>query len=152
MPIWRLSNRPPNEKWHVVKLDAAIAYRQITVSGFLGRTPRGNIAILITVFRSRLKPGLTEEYNAAVQRMSELAETMPGYISHKTFFAEDGERCTIVEFEHEAGLRTWRTNAEHLAAQKNARLKYYTVYSAQVCTLERESKFNVAEPEVKARA
>jgi hypothetical protein len=46
--------------------------------------------MLITVFRSRLKPGLTEEYNTAVQRMSELAETMPGYISHKTFFAQDG--------------------------------------------------------------
>jgi antibiotic biosynthesis monooxygenase (ABM) superfamily enzyme len=61
-------------------------------------------AMLITVFRSRLKPGLTEDYNAAVQRMSELAETMPGYISHKTFFAQDGERCTIVEFEHEEGL------------------------------------------------
>jgi heme-degrading monooxygenase HmoA len=44
------------------------------------------IAMLITVFRSRLKPDLTEEYNAAVARMSELAEAMPGYISHKTFF------------------------------------------------------------------
>jgi heme-degrading monooxygenase HmoA len=109
-------------------------------------------AMLITVFRSRLKPGLTEDYNAAVQRMSELAETMPGYISHKTFFAQDGERCTIVEFGHEEGLRTWRTNAEHLAAQKNAKLKYYTDYSVQVCTLERESRFNLAESEAKARA
>jgi len=108
--------------------------------------------MLITVFRSHLKPGLTEEYNAAVQRMSELAETMPGYISHKTFFAQDGERCTIVEFEHEDGLRTWRTNAEHLAAQKNARLKYYTEYSVRVCTLDRESRFGQAESEAKARA
>jgi heme-degrading monooxygenase HmoA len=107
--------------------------------------------LLITVFRSRLKPGLTEEYNAAVQRMSELAETMPGYISHKTFLASDGERCTIVEFEHEDGLRTWRTNAEHLTAQKNARLKYYTEYSVQVCTLDRESRFNEAKTGVKVR-
>jgi heme-degrading monooxygenase HmoA len=108
--------------------------------------------VLITVFRSRLKPGLTEEYNGAVKRMGELAVTMPGYISHKTFFAEDGERCTIVEFENEEGLRTWRTNAEHLAAQRNARLKYYTDYSVQVCTLDRESKFNAAEQAAKARA
>jgi heme-degrading monooxygenase HmoA len=111
----------------------------------------GDITLLITVFRSRLKPGLTEEYNAAVQRMSELAETMPGYISHKTFLASDGERCTIVEFEHEDGLRTWRTNAEHLTAQKNARLKYYTEYSVQVCTLDRESRFNEAKTGVKVR-
>ena|ERR1700761_260845 len=97
--------------------------------------------MLITVFRSRLKPGLSDEYGAAVERMSELAQTMPGYISHKTFLAPDGERCTIVEFENEEGLRVWRTNAEHLAAQKMARQKYYTDYSVQVCTLDRESKF-----------
>jgi hypothetical protein len=64
----------------------------------------GTFAMLITVFRSRLNPGLTEEYDAAVARMSEPAETLPGYISHKTSFAADSERCTIVEFEHEEGL------------------------------------------------
>jgi heme-degrading monooxygenase HmoA len=102
--------------------------------------------MLITVFRSRLKPGLRDEYAAAVDRMSELALTMPGYISHKTYFAEDGERCTIVEFEHEEGLRIWRTNPEHIAAQKMARQKYYTEYSIQVRTLNRESKFKAEEP------
>ena len=81
----------------------------------------GMRTMLITVFRSRLKPGLRDEYAAAVDRMSELARTMPGYISHKSFYAEDGERCTIVEFAHEEGLRTWRTNPEHLVAQKMAR-------------------------------
>ena len=107
--------------------------------------------MLVTVFRSRLKDGLRDEYAAAVDRMSELARTMPGYISHKTFYAEDSERCTIVEFENEAGLRTWRTNAEHIAAQKMARQKYYTEYSVQVCTLDRESKFT-AKDEAAAEA
>ena len=59
---------------------------------------------------------------------------MPGYISHKGFFADDGERVTIVEFEHEEGMRAWRTNPEHRAAQKLARTKYYTEYHVQVCT------------------
>jgi heme-degrading monooxygenase HmoA len=107
--------------------------------------------MLITVFRSRLKDGLRDEYAAAVDRMSELARTMPGYISHKTFYAEDGERCTIVEFANEDGLHTWRTNAEHIAAQKMARQKYYTEYSVQVCTLDREAKFK-AKDEVAAKA
>src|SRR5580658_1528865 len=82
--------------------------------------------MLITVFRSRLRQGVRDEYVALVERMNELAKTMPGYISHKGFFADDGERVTIVEFEHEEGLRAWRTNPEHLAAQKLARTKYYT--------------------------
>jgi heme-degrading monooxygenase HmoA len=101
--------------------------------------------MLITVFRSRLKPGVRDEYNALVERMNELARTMPGYISHKGYLADDGERMTIVEFEHEEGLRAWRTNPEHIAAQKLARQKYYTEYQVQVCTLDRESKFKAQE-------
>jgi len=45
--------------------------------------------MLITVFRSRLRPGMRDEYLALVDRMDTLARTMPGYISHKGFFAED---------------------------------------------------------------
>ena len=101
--------------------------------------------MLVTVFRSRLRPGVGDEYASLVKRMIELAETMPGYVSHKDFSAGDGERVTIVEFEHEEGLRAWRTNPEHLAAQKMARQKYYTEYSVQVCTLDRESKFKAKE-------
>ena len=104
--------------------------------------------MIITVFRSRLRPGVRDEYAAWVERMNELARTMPGYISHKGFFADDGERVTIVEFEHEEGLRAWRTNREHIAAQKLAREKYYTEYSVQICTLDRESKFKLPEEAV----
>jgi heme-degrading monooxygenase HmoA len=107
--------------------------------------------MLITVFRSRLRPGMRDEYLALVDRMDTLARTMPGYISHKGFFADDGERVTIVEFEHEEGLRAWRTNREHIAAQKLAREKYYTEYRVQVCTLERESKFKALEPKAAAQ-
>ena len=101
--------------------------------------------MIVTVFRSRLRPGVRDEYVALVDRMNEIARTMPGYISHKGFFAEDGERVTIVEFEHEEGMRAWRSNPEHQTAQKLARQKYYTEYSVQVCTLDRESKFKATE-------
>jgi heme-degrading monooxygenase HmoA len=113
---------------------------------------QGNTAMLVTVFRSRLRPGVRDEYVALVDQMEKLARTMPGYISHKGFFADDGERVTIVEFEHEEGLRAWRTNPEHIAAQKLARQKYYTEYQVQVCTLDRESKFKAAEAAATAQA
>jgi heme-degrading monooxygenase HmoA len=109
------------------------------------------LAMLVTVFRSRLRAGVREEYMAMVERMNQLARTMPGYISHKGFFADDGERVTIVEFEHEEGLRAWRSNPEHLAAQKLARQKYYTEYHVQVCTLVRDSKFKAAEAALAAQ-
>ena len=101
--------------------------------------------MIVTVFRSRLRPGLREEYVALVEKIAAVARTMPGYISHKGFFADDGERVTIVEFEHEEGMRAWRTNPEHLAAQKLARARYYAEYHVQICTLDRESKFKAAE-------
>ena len=101
--------------------------------------------MLVTVFRSRLKPGVRDDYVALVDRMEKIARNMPGYISHKGFFADDDERVTIVEFEHEEGLRAWRTNLEPIAAQKLARQKYYTEYHVQVCTLDRESRFKANE-------
>ena len=101
--------------------------------------------MIVTVFRSRLRPGLREEYVALANRMKELARTMPGYISHKDYYSDDGERVTIVEFEHEEGMRAWRTNPEHRAAQKLAREKYYLDYHIQICTLDRESKWKLPE-------
>jgi heme-degrading monooxygenase HmoA len=97
--------------------------------------------MIVTVFRSRLMPGVREEYVTLVDRMIELASTMPGYISHKGFFAEDGERVTIVEFESEEAQRAWRMHPEHRDAQRKAREIYYQDYSVQVCQVIRETSF-----------
>jgi len=98
--------------------------------------------MIVTVFRSRLMPDVREDYISLVDRMVELAASMPGYISHKGFFAEDGERCTIVEFESEEAQRAWRMNPEHREAQRKARDIYYAAYSVQVCEVKREAKFD----------
>jgi heme-degrading monooxygenase HmoA len=97
--------------------------------------------MIVTVFRSRLRDGVREDYLALVARMNELAATMPGYISHKGFFAEDGERVTIVEFEHADGMRAWRTHPEHIRAQRLARETFYTDYRIQVCEVTRQADF-----------
>jgi heme-degrading monooxygenase HmoA len=97
--------------------------------------------MVVTVFRSRLKPGNQQEYYEWAARMSALARTMPGYISHKVFTAEDGERVTIVEFENEEGQRTWATNLQHVEAKKKGRADFYAEYKLQVCTVQRESGF-----------
>ena len=97
--------------------------------------------MIVTVFRSRLMPGLREDYVSLVDRMVELASSMPGYISHKGFFAEDGERCTIVEFESEEAQRAWRMHPEHRVAQRQGREVYYQDYSLQVCQVVRENRF-----------
>ena len=106
--------------------------------------------MIVTVFRSRLMPGFKDEYIALVERMVQLAKATPGYISHKGFFADDGERCTIVEFADEKGQEAWRTNAEHLAAQKLGRTTYYETYDLQICHVLREAHSD-RNKEAKAR-
>jgi heme-degrading monooxygenase HmoA len=97
--------------------------------------------MIVTVFRSRLMPGLRDEYVRLVDRMVELASTVPGYISHKGFFAEDGERVTIVEFESEEAQRAWRMHPEHRDAQRKGREVYYQDFSVQVSQVIRENRF-----------
>jgi heme-degrading monooxygenase HmoA len=97
--------------------------------------------MIVTIFRSRLNPETKEEYMQWAGRMSELARTIPGYVSHKGFIADDGEKVTIVEFETEEGMRVWATHPEHVAAKKKGRKEFFTEYKVQVCSITRETGF-----------
>lgn len=97
--------------------------------------------MILTVFRSRVKPEAQEEYKSWAVRMSEMARRMPGYISHKGFVAEDGERVTIVEFESAETQRAWSLHPEHVEAKKKGRADFYLEYRVLVCNVERESRF-----------
>ncbi len=95
----------------------------------------------IIIFRNRLKPDAVANYTGWADRMSALARTMPGYVSHKGFTAADGERVTIVEFESEEAMRGWATHPEHVAAKQKGRAEFYTEYSLQICTEQRATRF-----------
>jgi heme-degrading monooxygenase HmoA len=97
--------------------------------------------MIVTVFRSRLRADALDEYAVVATRMSELAQSMPGYISHKTFTAPDGERCTIAEFEDEESTRAWSTHMEHQAAKLRGREAFYSEYDIKVCAVQRAHKF-----------
>ena len=97
--------------------------------------------MIVVVFRSRLDPAATEDYDATATRMDELARQMPGYIAHKAFAAEDGERLTLVEFESEEAIAAWRMHPEHVAAQRNGRSKFYSEFRLTVCEVLREQRF-----------
>lgn len=98
--------------------------------------------MVLTVFRCRLREEARTEYMALASRMAELATTMPGYRSRKTFVAEDGERVVLVEFEDEASQRNWSVNPDHVQAKKKGRESFYAEYTIQVCDVVRESRFS----------
>jgi heme-degrading monooxygenase HmoA len=101
--------------------------------------------MVITLFRSRLRPEAHAEYERWAKRMAELAATMPGFISLKTFHADDGERVSIVEFESEAAHGAWRDHPEHREAQRLGRERFYAEFEIRVCTPVRGTAFSRAE-------
>jgi heme-degrading monooxygenase HmoA len=101
--------------------------------------------MIVTVFRSRLRPEAGDEYARWAARMSELARAMPGYVAHKGFVAEDGERVTIVEFATEEAHQAWARHPEHREAQRKGRSDFYLRYKIQVCRVDRESEFPRAQ-------
>jgi heme-degrading monooxygenase HmoA len=94
--------------------------------------------MIVTIFRSRLVPGMQDVYDPMAKRMSDLARTIPGYISHKGFVAEDGERVTIVEFETEEALHEWRRHPEHAKAKRRGIDSFFSDYKFQICSVIRD--------------
>ena len=97
--------------------------------------------MIVTVFRSRLNPDAHAEYQPWAEQMSKLASTMPGYLSHKTYAADDGERVTIVEFESEETQREWAHHPLHVKARQLGREKFYSEYRIQVCEELRATRY-----------
>ena len=93
---------------------------------------------VVTVFRSRLRPD-ADGYPERAARMSALAREMPGYVEHKTFTAEDGERVTLVTFSDRPAHDAWGRHPEHREAQRAGVRDYYEEYSISVGTVERAS-------------
>lgn len=87
--------------------------------------------MMTTIFRNRLNREHLEEYEVTAVRIEALARTVPGFVSIKTFAAEDGERVSIVKFESRDAMNAWRMHPEHMEAQQLGREKYYTEFSVE---------------------
>ena len=88
---------------------------------------------VVTVFRNRLRAD-AHAYADDAAAMAALARTMPGYVEHKAFTAEDGERVTLVTFADQESQQGWRDHPEHRAAQRRGVADYYETYTIQVAT------------------
>jgi heme-degrading monooxygenase HmoA len=97
--------------------------------------------MVVTVFRSRIRPENADQFHELAARMLELAESMPGFISYKSYSAADGERCSIIEFESPEHLQAWRQHPEHQQAMRTGREHFYLEYSSHIAEPMRESRF-----------
>ena len=95
---------------------------------------------VVTVFRSRLRAD-ADGYVDDAAAIAALARSMPGYVEHKAFVADDGERVTLVTFADRPSHDAWRDHPEHRAAQRRGIDRYYSAYSIQVGTTDYASSF-----------
>jgi heme-degrading monooxygenase HmoA len=97
--------------------------------------------MIVAVFRSRIRPEALDAYNACAQKARKLAERQPGFVSVKSFYADDGEKVSIHIWESAEHLRKWRDHPEHVKIQQRGRKEFYETYSAYVCDKPRYYQF-----------
>jgi hypothetical protein len=96
----------------------------------------------VVLFRSRRNEDAEGEYAELRPHIAVLAEKMPGYVSAKTYTADDGEHVTIARFDTAEHERGWREHPEHRAAQRRGREEFYASYHIERCVLVDEWSFS----------
>lgn len=91
-------------------------------------------AVIFTSIRTGIED---EEYVAAAERMLELAAQQPGYLGVEQARTPGSTGITVSYWTDEASIRNWQQNAEHLAAQKAGRDKWYESFSLRIAKVER---------------
>ena len=115
--------------------DSAVKGKAVVIA----KTPQAPYwAVIFTaVFSGRE----AEEYAETAARMVALMKTVPGYLGYETAQSPGGGEITVCYWESEAGIRAWKQNAEHLAAQKRGRDAFYSAYHIRVAKVERAYGF-----------
>lgn len=94
----------------------------------------GYVAVIFTSQRSADDRG----YAATAARMEELATEQPGYLGIESATSPDGFGITVSYWATEADAQAWKQVAEHAAAQREGRERWYTRYVTRVARVERE--------------
>jgi heme-degrading monooxygenase HmoA len=87
---------------------------------------------IVTVFRSRLRPGVEDDYSRVADEMSRLVQLIDGFIDERFYVAPDGEKVTIVRFRDLESHQTWAQHPDHLVAQRRGREEFYSWYDIAV--------------------
>ncbi|AKH42977.1 heme-degrading monooxygenase HmoA [Altererythrobacter atlanticus] len=99
--------------------------------------------MFLVVFRNRKRADIDHAaYEAEADHMLAMASAQPGYLSFKSYMAEDGEVIALSEWADEASARAWGRMAEHRAVQARGREEFYESYTLYACADPRIHHFN----------
>ena len=90
------------------------------------------------VIFSSLRNGEDEAgYEAAAQRMLELAAQQPGFLGVESARGADGFGITVSYWASESAITAWKHQAEHAATRAHGRKHWYEHFELRVAKVER---------------
>ncbi len=96
----------------------------------------------LVVFRNRKRADLDgAAYSADAERMEAMARAQPGFVSFKSYTAEDGEVIALSEWADAAAATAWGRQRDHAVVQGRGRDAYYQDYTLFTCDNPRTHRF-----------
>jgi heme-degrading monooxygenase HmoA len=93
------------------------------------------------VIFSNLRTDVEEGYSEMADEMVRLAELQPGYLGHESI--REGLGITISYWTNTEAIKRWKTNTDHLLAQKYGRERWYSAYKTRIALVERDYGFEL---------
>lgn len=89
------------------------------------------------IFTSRRKLEDDDGYAAMAGEMERLADGQDGYLGIESARDAEGLGITVSYWRDMESVRAWKRHADHIAAQKLGRAKWYADYTVRVAVVER---------------
>ncbi|WP_309752196.1 antibiotic biosynthesis monooxygenase [Novosphingobium sp.] len=98
--------------------------------------------MFLVVFRNRKRTDIDgAAYGADAQRMEDRARAQPGFLSFKSYTADDGEVIALSEWRSAEAARAWGSEPDHARTQARGRTDYYQDYTLFTCENPRTHRF-----------
>ncbi len=92
------------------------------------------------IFTARRNEQTGDGYDETADRMFALAREQPGFLGFDKAHS-DGVSITVCYWEREEQIVAWKAQADHLAAQREGRARWYDAYELRVARVERAYGF-----------
>jgi heme-degrading monooxygenase HmoA len=102
----------------------------------IAKTPQPPyFAVIFTNIRTKRYSG----YETMSKRMVELARKQPGFLGLES--ARDEIGITVSYWDSQEAISLWKSNIDHLEAQKLGKEKWYKTYKVRIAWIGRDYEF-----------
>ena len=103
------------------------------IPGFANTPEPPYYAVIFTAQRTDGDHG----YGAMAEKMMAMALAQPGCLGAESTRNPDGLGITVSYWHSEDSIKAWKAVAEHLAAQKMGKQRWYSHYEMRIARIER---------------